>query len=337
MRPQPPTESVANMKHLTSEQRYAIKILLQNNSSLSDIAQALNVHTSTISRELRRNCDNRGGQYHPDLAHRKYEKRKQNKTRKIVFTTDLKQEVKDLLQEKLSPEQISGRMKLDGKRTVSHESIYRWIWDDKKQGGELYTHLRRQGRKYGKRGSLKALVKVIPNRVDIDHRPKIVDEKTRFGDLEIDTIIGRNHRGAILTLNDRLTGLVWIRKLRGKDATELSIEAIKALYKFKDIIHTITADNGSEFAKYSEIERKINVNFYFCKPYHSWERGANENINGLIRQYIPKGTDFSEITEQFISNIENSLNNRPRKRFKYLSPFEKFKQVTNNEIVAFIS
>ncbi len=143
-------------------------------------------------------------------------------------------------------EQIAGRAKIDGYKMVSHETIYRWIWADKRAGGDLHTLLRRQGRKYAKRGSKKAGRGYILNRVDIDNRPKIVDEKIRFGDFEVDTIIGRNHKCAILTINDRLTGKVWIRKLTGKDATLLAYMTILALADIKHLIHTITADNGKE-------------------------------------------------------------------------------------------
>ena len=140
----------------------------------------------------------------------------------------------------------------------------------------------------------------------------------------------KNHKGALVTINDRLTSKVWIRKLSGKDAAPLALKTIEALQPVKDLIHTITADNGKEFAKHQEIAEKLKISFYFCKPYHSWERGANENTNGLIRQYIPKGTDFSEITDEFVSWIENKLNNRPRKRLGYLTPNEKFNSILTN-------
>ena len=152
----------------------------------------------------------------------------------------------------------------------------------------------------------------------------------RFGDLEIDTVIESNHKGALVTINDRLTSKVWIRKLSGKDATPLALKTIEALQPIKDLIHTITADNGKEFAKHQEIAKELEISFYFCKPYHSWERGANENTNGLIRQYIPKGTDFSGITDEFVSWVENKLNNRPRKRLGYLTPNEKFNSILTN-------
>ena len=316
-------------KHLTEKQRYLIFELKQEEYQQKDIARVVGVSSSTISRELRRNCDLRSGKYVMDLAQRKADERKHNKRRKQVFTDTMKEKCLELLGKDYSPEQIAGRCKLEGVEMVSHEVIYRWIWEDKRRGGDLHPHLRRQGRKYAKRGSKNAGRGLIPNRVDIDEREDIVEKKLRFGDLEIDTIIGKNHKGAILTINDRATSIVWIRKLSGKEAAPLAKKTKSALRKVKHLIHTITADNGKEFAKHEEIAQKLEINFYFCKPSHSWERGANENTNGLIRQYIPKGTDFSEVTDKQIKRIENILNNRPRKRLGYLTPNEKFKQIIN--------
>ena len=213
---------------------------------------------------------------------------------------------------------------------VSHETMYRWIWEDKRKKGTLYQYLRRKGKKYNKRGNSFAGRGYIPNRVDIEERPAIVDLKERFGDLEIDTIIGSSHKGALVTINDRLTSKIWIRKLSGKDALPLALKTIEALQPIKDLIHTITADNGKEFAKHQEIAKELEISFYFCKLDHSWERGANENTNGLIRQCIPKGTDFSEITDEFVTWVENKLSNRPRKRLGYLTPNEKFNLLLTN-------
>ena len=258
--------------------------------------------------------------------------------RKPVFTEGMKETVISLLEEGYSPEQIKGRSNVEGFAMVSHETIYRWIWEDKRKKGTLYQHLRRKGKKYDKRGNSLAGRGYIPNRVVIEERPAIVDLKERFGDLEIDTVIGSNHKGALVTINDRLTSKVWIRKLSGKDAAPLALKTIEALQPIKDLIHTITADNGKEFAKHQEIAKELEISFYFCKPYHSWERGANKNTNGLIRQYIPKGTDFCGITDEFASWVEDKLNNRPRKRLGYLTPNEKFNLVlTNSNSIAFKS
>ena len=322
-------------KHITEKQRYAISKMLQVPMSKKDIAEAIGVDRSNIYREIKRNCDSRSGKYNPDLAQRKADKRKVEKKRKEVFTQAMKKRVKKLLRKDLSPEQIVGRSQVENIAMVSHETIYCWIWQDKRQGGDLHKSLRRQGRKYSKRGSKNAGRGFIPNRVEIDQRPSIVEQKERFGDLEIDTIIGKNHKGAILTINDRATSRVWIRKLSGKEAIPVAKITVWALRKVKNLIHTITADNGKEFAKHEDISQKLDISFYFCKPYHSWERGANENTNGLIRQYIPKGTDFSEVTNKRIKWIENNLSNRPRKRLGYLTPNEKFKQIINMNSVAF--
>ena len=324
-------------KHITEKQRYAISKMLQVPMSKKDIAEAIGVDRSNIYREIKRNCDSRSGKYNPDLAQRKADKRKFEKKRKEVFTQAMKKRVKKLLRKDLSPEQIVGRSQVENIAMVSHETIYCWIWQDKRQGGDLHKSLRRQGRKYSKRGSKNAGRGFIPNRVEIDQRPSIVEQKERFGDLEIDTIIGKNHKGAILTINDRATSRVWIRKLSGKEAIPVAKITVWALRKVKNLIHTITADNGKEFAKHEDIAQKLEIKFYFCKPYHSWERGANENTNGLIRQYIPKGKDFSEVTNKQIKWIENKLNNRPRKRLGYLTPNEKFKQIINQNSVAFAS
>ena len=324
-------------KQLTVEQRYTIYAMLETSHQQKDIALAIGVHKSTISRELKRNCDKRSGKYDNNLACRKASDRKRCKHHAIKFSQKMQKRVRKLLKKGFSPEQIAGRERLEGKTMVSHETIYQWIWADKRRGGDLHKYLRRQGRKYAKRGSKNAGRGLIPNRVDIDQRPSIVDDKVRFGDLEIDTIIGKNHKGAILTINDRVTSRVWIRKLQGKEAIPVAKVTAWALRKVKHLIQTITADNGKEFAKHEDIAQKLEINFYFCKPYHSWERGANENTNGLIRQYIPKGTEFSDVTEKKIKWIENKLNNRPRKRLGYLTPNEKFKLIINPNSVAVAS
>ncbi len=317
-------------KHLTEGQRYEISALLKSGMSQKDIARQLNVNKSTISREINRNSDARNGLYKPALAQRKHERRMRNRLHYIKFTASLKLQVEILLKADYSPEQITGRLKRDNMDIVSHETIYLYVWQDKKNGNkELYKHLRRRGRHYAKRGSKTNGRGFIKNRVDIDQRPVIVDEKLRFGDLEIDTVIGKNHKGALLTINDRVTGLSWIRLLSGKEAAPLTEAAIKALIPINNLIHTITADNGKEFSFHEEIAEKLNILIYFAKPYHSWERGANENTNGLIRQYFPKGTDFGDITEEQVMHVQNILNSRPRKRLGYMTPKEKFKQLTN--------
>ena len=324
-----------NMKHLNQEQRYYISAYLQSGKAINEIAIILGVHRSTIWREIHRNKDQRNGVYKAELAQRKYRNRLQSRLHHVKFTSDLKLQVDILIRRDYSPEQITGFMRSRGLETISHETIYQYIWEDKKRGDkQLYTHLRRCGRRHKKRGSLTNGRGFIKNRVDIDERPKIVDEKIRFGDLEIDTIIGKNHKGALLTINDRVTGLVWIRLLNGKEAAPLTEATVNALKPFMNQIHTITADNGKEFSFHEEIAEKLNILVYFAKPYHSWERGANENTNGLIRQYFPKGTDFGAITHEQVMRVQNILNSRPRKRLGYLTPKEKYKLITNKEFDA---
>jgi IS30 family transposase len=313
--------------------------MIQNGYSQKEIAEAIGKDKSTISREIRRNRDKRSGEYRPKLAQRKYEQRQRSKPKKIYFTEEeVKNYVDSKLLEDYSPEQICGRAKVEGIKCVSHERIYQYIWTDKRQGGQLYLHLRRRNKRYRKRGNLRDSRGIIKDRISIDKRPQIVEEKKRFGDLEIDTIIGKNKKGAILTIVDRFSGKVWIKKLIGKYAKPLAKKTIEVLSPIKDLIHTITADNGKEFAEHKTIAEQLGVDLFFAHPYHSWERGANENTNGLIRQYIPKKTDFSTITDQYIQKIQNKLNNRPRKRLNFLTPneiFNNFVISNNNKKVAF--
>lgn len=314
------------MSHLTKEQRYTIETMNNSGFTQKAIADTIGKNKSVISRELKRNCDGRSGKYCSDLAHRKYTLRQKNKPKKRRFNQQIAAYVNKKLENKLSPEQIVGRAKIEGKACVSHERIYQYIWTDKKKNGELYKHLRSQGKTYRKRGNSKDKRGKIKNRVDIDQRPDIVEKRERFGDFEIDTIIGKNHKGAIVTINDRATGLLKMKKLESKNAEILADKTIEVLMPFKLNLHTITSDNGKEFAAHQRIAEELNIAFYFAKPYHSWERGSNENLNGLIRQYIPKKSNFDDFTDEYIQWVEDELNNRPRKRLKFYSPNEIIKQ-----------
>ena len=309
-------------KHLTVEQRYEISVLYGKGYSQKAIAKDLQKDKSVISRELKRNCDKRSGEYKADLAQCKHEKRQKEKPKHRRFTKEVEQYVTIQLQEDLSPEQIAGRAKLDGITCVSHERIYQFVYSDKRKKGTLHCHLRRKGRRYRKRGNNKDQRGIIKNRKSIIERPKIVDEQTRLGDLEIDTIIGKNHQGAIVTINERRSGYLWMSKLDGKNAEQLKDKTIALLHPNRDWIHTITGDNGKEFAEHEKISTGLNIDFYFADPYSSWQRGANENTNGLIRQYIPKKSSFESIKNQDITHIQNKLNNRPRKKLNFLTPKE---------------
>jgi IS30 family transposase len=307
------------------------------NYSQKEIAKAIGKDKSVISRELKRNCDKRSGEYRHDLAQRKYETRMREKPKKQYFTGEIKAETEALLKNDYSPEQIAGRLKLEGKPTVSHERIYQHVWADKKQDGEIYKHLRRKGRKYRKRGLAKDTRGIIKDRIGIEQRPEIVNKKERIGDLEIDTVIGQNHKGVLLTINDRVSSRVWIAKLNGKNADELAQKTIEVLNPFKDIVNTITADNGKEFAEHKTVSKELDVDFYFAKPYHSWERGANENMNGLIRQYFPKGSSFENISIEDVQRVQDILNNRPRKKLNFLTPNEFLSLNLSNQKVAFVT
>ena len=291
---------------------------------MGEIAAAIGKHKSTISRELRRNCDGRSGQYDADLAQRKCERRQKGKPHRVRFTEEVRLRVEAMLREDYSPEQVVGRCRLEGLECVSVETIYQYVWGDKRRGGDLHTHLRRKGRKYRKRGAKKDSRGVIRDRVSIDERPKVVDDKSRFGDLEIDLIMGANHRRALLSANDRASGISWIALLEGKDSKALADKAAEMLMPFKGLLHTVTSDNGKEFAEHKAIAKSLAVDYYFAHPYHSWKRGANENMNGLIRQYLPKGTPFDGLDDNEIKRIRDKLNNRPRKKLGFLTPIEYF-------------
>lgn len=320
-------------KHLTQGQRYTIKVHLQaGDLNKSEIAALIGVNKSTISREIKRNSDGRGHhKYDDDLAQRKYEKRMKQRPHSERFTEGMKSEVRCLVvQEQYSPEQIHGRFVLEGRDMVSHETIYQWIYRCKRKGDtEMAENLRRRCKKYAKRGQVNRTRGIIKNRVDISQRPAEVDDKNRFGDFEIDTVIGKNHKGAIMTINDRCSSLVLIRKLTGKEAAPLAQSATEALSPYKPLLHTITADNGKEFAAHQDIAEALNISFFFARPYHSWERGANENTNGLARQYIPKGTNFDDVSDEYVAMVQDKLNNRPRKRLGYLTPIEYCQKMFN--------
>ena len=197
--------------------------------------------------------------------------------------------------------------------------------------------MRTNGKRYRKRGASKDSRGIIKNRTSIDLRPSIVDRKIRFGDIEIDLIIGKNHNQAIVTINDRVTGMLKMKKVPSKEASVVAAAVIELLEEWLAYLHTITSDNGKEFALHELISETLNIDYYFAHPYHSWERGANENLNGLIRQYIPKKSDFSILTDQDIQNIEKKLNDRPRKRHNFQSPNIVMNQLLFNQKVAFVS
>jgi len=310
-------------RHLTCEQRCQIEAFLQTDLTQAAIARALKVDRSTISRELRRNGGACGYSCKP--AHTKAQKRrrKASRARRKITPAVIETIEKRLREEQWSPDQISGRLAL-GDISVSHEWIYRHIWADKKNGGNLWTCLRHRGKKYNRRGEKTAGRGLIPGRIDISQRPEVVEEKSRIGDWEGDLIIGKNHKGAILSHVDRKSKYTKLAKLPDKRAKNVTRACRRLLKNMKKFIKTITYDNGKEFAQHQEIAQLLQCEVYFATPYHSWERGLNEHTNGLVRQYFPKGTDFTKLTRADIQTVEDKLNNRPRKCLQYKTPDEVF-------------
>jgi len=325
------------MSHLTQEQRYTISCLKSNGKNYEEIGKIIGKDKSVIWREVARNKNQKTGKYDCDLADRKAKKRQKDKLKKRRFTNEIKTYVESLIRADYSPEQIAGYSQTNQKECVSPERIYQHIWDDKKKGGNLYEHLRRRGRKNRKRGSAKDNRGIIKNRVSIDQRPALVDDRFRFGDIEVDLIIGKNHHYAILTINDRASGRLKMKRVESKQASVVSAAIIDLLTEWKPYIHTITADNGKEFAGHEQVAESLGIDYYFAHPYHSWERGSNENLNGLIRQYFTKGSDFSSLSDEYIKKIETKLNSRPRKRLGYQSPIFEMNKLLFNHKVAFVA
>jgi len=312
-------------KQLTQEQRYYIYQLNKIGIKQIEIAKIIDVHKSTIGRELKRNSGGKG--YRPKQAHQKSMARRKNAAKAIKMNADTIALIEEKILEQWSPEQISGWLWRDRKTSLSHERIYQHIWENKKQGGDLYQHLRRHGRKYQKRGANgKHSRGQIKRQVSIDDRPKIVDDKRRVGDWEIDTVIGKGHSGALVTIVERKTLYTLVARVHGKRADWVTQVTIELMQPFAERVHTITADNGKEFAYHEEISEALNTSFYFAHPYSSWERGLNENTNGLIRQYFPKGTDFKTVTDEDVYNMGKKMNNRPRKKLGFKTPFQAMQQ-----------
>ena len=311
------------MKHysqLTLEQRYIIYSMLKIGYSQTAIAKVIGVHKSTISRELIRNRSGRAYRY--KQANTFAEGRKKGKVR-FRLDGSTWAYVEQLICKEWSPEQISAWMKKNMDIAVSHEWIYKYVLKDKQTGGSLYLHLRckkKRKKRYGsneRRGILK-------NRVSIDERPAVVDTRNRLGDWEADTIIGKAHKQAIVSMTERKSGLSLIYKVdrRTKENTQKAIKRL--LGSISNQVLTITSDNGKEFGDHEKIAAGLKCDFYFAHPYSSYERGTNENTNGLIRQYFPKDRDFRTITDKEIIHATKRLNNRPRKRLGYKTPNEVF-------------
>lgn len=308
-------------KQLTREQRYQISVLKSAAHSQSQIAQLLGVHKSTICRELRRNSLRRNI-YGPRQAHDLATKRRLAKARPKV-TSQTWQQVESLLKLDWSPEQIVGRLRYEQQGSVSHEAIYRYIYADKTRGGTLYQNLRCRKLRRKRYASSKRRIPIL-NRKSIELRPKIVEQKSRLGDWEADTIIGRGHCHALVSIVERKSKLTLLKKVEANTADQVAAASLALLRPIKDLVHTITSDNGREFCAHQRISTGLQAKFYVADPYSSWQRGLNENTNGLVRQYFPKKADFTAISDTDVKRVAEKLNHRPRKSLGYRTPHEVF-------------
>jgi IS30 family transposase len=311
-------------KHLTQRQRYHIEAYKNAGYSNSHIAKEIGVNPSTIGRELKINSSPIRESYGAASAHEIATLRKSANSAvpsKMKDATLLL--IDGYIQKDWSPEQVSAMLKINHNISISYVHIYNYVYKDKKQDGTLHTHLRFYNKKrrikYGTRCS-----NGLKNRVSISQRPDIVEEKKRLGDFEIDTIIGKGKQGAITTIVDRASAYLKISIPTTKKAQDIENETLRLLTPFKDLTHTITSDNGLEFANHENISKALECDYYFCHPYSSWERGLNEYTNGLIRQYITKGSSFADITQKDIQAIEDKINHRPRKNLGWKTPYEVF-------------
>ena len=316
--------------HLNLEERHYIEIEHKKGVSMNQIGKSLSRNQSSISREINRNAGQKS--YRHKRADRLSHQRQHEKPKAIKLTGAVKSLINHYLKQGWSPEQIAGRLKYDGVVTLHHETIYQYVLADKDNGGSLYLHLRHQHKRYRKRYGCARNRTGIPDRVDIDKRPAAANNRARVGDWEADTIIGKNNKGAIVTLDERKSKLRLAAPLRGKHAAPLTDAVIGLLKPIKKFILTMTFDNGKEFAMHNKIAKTLECDTYFAKPYHSWERGQNENANGLLRQYFPKAMELVDISAKQVIAAIDKLNSRPRKCLGFKTPYEAFHQLTGLDV-----
>jgi len=316
-------------RQLTQEKRYQIGAFLGIGMKRSEIARQLNVDRSTVWREIKRNSTPH--RYNPSRAIRLARERHESK-RKRGIDGRTWVIVDRLLRLTWSPEQIAERLKVEGLASVSHETIYRHIYQNRQEGGDLYIYLRRR-HTYRKRIHKYCSRKGWDTRRPICERPSVVDQRSRIGDWEADTIIGRERKGGILSLVERRSRYCLLKKVPTKSAQTVAEAVCSSLLPVKDKVLTITSDNGVEFMRHQAIADALDADFFFADPYSSWQRGTNENTNGLVRQYFPKKTDFTNLSESDVQFVADRLNNRPRKSLLFRTPYEVF----NNHFVALIT
>jgi len=301
-----------------------ISALRKQGCCQAEIARQLGRHRSTIKREIDRNSrlNGRTYVYWPSKAIQMTNGRRRRSRRNRQFSQAELQIVANRLSRQWSPEQIAGRLRRHGILSISHETIYRYIWADKAAGGDLYRHLRQSPRQRRKRHNTYDSRGRLAGKRMIDERPAVVESRRVKGHWEIDTVMGGNNNHCIVTLVERKTGYVLIGKLKRRTTRETNKRLISLIDRHRLRFSTITADNGTEFHGYPAVEKQTGATFYFAYPYHSWERGSNENANGLIRQYLPKRTSMAHITQQDCNAIMKKLNTRPRKRYGFKTPEE---------------
>ncbi len=314
-----------NYQQLTSGERYTISTLKRQGLTINEIADEVGRHRSTVYRELSRNTCN-DGRYRVSKAESRTRGRRSRSRRNQQFSNDDFKIVNKYLRMKWSPDQIANTLRDEGILDISHETIYKHIWLNLCNGGNLYTHLRQSQKKRRKRYNAYDSRGLLAGKRHIDQRPQVATNRERIGDWEIDLVMGRSDKDCILTLVERKSGLTKIYKLKNKTKKETNKKLLKLINSLDTEIKTITADNGTEFHGYKEIEKKTGVKFYFCTPFHSWERGTNENTNGLIRQYLPKGESMASLTQRKCNKIAHELNTRPRKRHGYKTPLSVYEK-----------
>ena len=307
--------------HLSQNERYQIFALMKAGLNQTQVALTLGRSKSTISREIQRNSGLKG--YRPKQATLKSEVRALGSRNAKKVSVDTLKSAFDLVRQEWSPEQIAGTM------NISHETVYRHVYADKDCGGKLFMHLRSQKKRRKRYASGRQRRGQIPNRRSIHERPAVVDLRLEVGHWEGDTVIGARHKQAIVTLVERKSGYAKLFKVKNKTAELVSAAMIKSLKPFDGLVDTITLDNGKEFADHQRVDLELGSTIYFADPFASWQRGTNENFNGLLRQYIPKDRPLSTVTKEELKMIENKLNHRPRKRLGFTTPHEVFHESLN--------
>lgn len=333
-------------EQLNQEQRYQIEALLKAGNNQTKTAKIIGVNKSTVSRELKRNTPKRGSGakcYHAARAHIKTMNRHKEKPKHIRFTDVMKKQIKRWMeQDRLTPELIVATAERNGIEMVSHEAIYEWIWEMKfshKKINVAFKNLHqylKHGRRRQKRGRSKDCRGIIPNRVSIEKRPKVVEKRKRIGDMEVDLMMGRNHKSALLVITDRATIKTKLRKLPGKNSSVVAhkiIAALKAYTHTNSKTRTLTFDNDMAFAEHQRIAKSLNAFSFFTRPYTSQDKGTVENRIGVIRMFLPKKTDLNQISHQTIRSIENKINNRPVRKFNYLTPNQLFSLKTKVALI----